>query len=117
MSKKVVGILLESDSGRLYTERVPENHPVAKPLITNTTEFVKNLYYAWKKLHREKRRQGLTHTVIGALFYETMYELFDPKHRNAFLEMLKKEQTKRCHLKKEDVSILETLDRVLPDDS
>lgn len=120
MSKKVVGILLQSDSGRLFTERVPQNHPVAKPLITNTKEFVRNLFLAWKKLHQQKKAQKLSHKVIGALFYEAMYELFDPKHRNAFLEMLKREEeaeTERINLKPEDGNILKQLDQILPSDA
>lgn len=121
MSKKVVGILLESDSGRLSTERVPQNDAVAKPLITNSASFVRNLFLSWKKLHQHKRKHKLTHTQIGVLFYETLYELFDPKHRNAFLKMLEKEMkekdTKKSDLKPEEGSILKELDQALPDEA
>lgn len=90
--KKKVGILVETDSGRLYVERYNPDIPIAKPIITDTTAFVRNLFTSWKKLHQYRKKYHASHSAIGALFYEVLWELFDPKHRNLFLEMLEKEQ-------------------------
>lgn len=90
MASQIVGILLKSDSGRLYTERINQDVPIAKPYITNTTAFVRNLFTAWKRINKQRVEKNLSHSTIGLLFYEALYELFDPKHRNLFLEMLHK---------------------------
>lgn len=92
MPNKIVGFVVQTDSGRIMTERIGQNPPVAKPLITNTTSFVRNLFTAWKRIHKIRHEKKLSHAVIGALFYEAMYEFLDPKHRNVFLKMLEDEE-------------------------
>lgn len=76
---------MTTDSGRIVLERVEEN---SKPRASNPISFIKNLFYAWKKLNKIKHEKGLSNATIGLLFYEILHELFDPKHRNLFLEML-----------------------------
>ena len=80
------GFLVATDSGRIMIERVGK----AKPRTTTGKSFIRNLFYAWQKLNSIKKRKGLSNATVGLLFYEILYELFDPKHRNIFLEMLEK---------------------------
>lgn len=89
------GLPIRTDSERLRIER-KQDPRLARPVIPDTISFVKNLFYAWKKLHRVKKDQNLSHAMIGALFYEAMSELFDPQHRNAFLDMLSREKRAKC---------------------